>query len=298
MLDLYLKEYLQYEKTMHNKSDNTIRAYRKDLEQLSQYLSGEDIKELAEIKELNLRSFLVYLRENKVSKRSVNRKISSIKGFYRFLSLREYIEKNPALNLENSEFKSELPSILTKEEIEKLRNVIIGEGMNDYRDRLIIELLYSSGIRASELLNLSEGLFDFAEREIKVVGKNKGERIVFYNKTTALYLDKYIEAKKTKFGEDYKKDILFVNNSQNRLTDRSLRRIIGRIVNKTDIEKEISPHSFRHSFGVYMVQHGMNLHYLQELMGHTSMESTKVYLEYDVMEETIEGKSYYYKERV
>ncbi len=295
MLNAYLKEYLQYERITHSKSDNTLRDYKKDIEQLLEYLSGEGISELDNTKELNLRGFLMHMRASNVSKRSLNRKISSLKGFYRFLHLKEYVKKNIALNLENAEHKKELPSILYREEIEKIREVIKGRGLNELRDRLIIEMLYSSGIRAGELLNLSEGLIDLEEREIKVVTKNKGQRIVFFNNITKHYLHEYINTKKEKFGEDYRKDILFVNNSQNRLSDRSLRRIINRIVKRTDIKKEVSPHTFRHSFGAYMIKHGMNLHYLQELMGHTSMESTKMYLEYDIQDYIVEGKTYYNK---
>lgn len=295
MFIYYLNEYLQYEKVMHNKSDNTVKAYKKDISQLIEFFIKENIKEIKDVKEINLRSFLMELTKKNISRRSVNRKISAIKSFYLFLEKNSYIQINYAENLENKIHKNHLPDILSREEIEKIREVLKGNKMNDYRDRLIIELLFSSGIRANELLNLSEGLFDIEERELKVISKNKSERIVFFNKTSKYFLEKYLDAKKIKFGDDYKKDIVFVNNSQTRLSDRSLRRIIDRIIKKTDINKEISPHTFRHSFGAYMLRHGMNLHYLQELMGHTSIESTKLYLEYDIQEEIIEGKSYYHK---
>lgn len=295
MYNVYLKEYIQYEKTFHNKSENTLRAYKKDLEQLIEFLLGENLENINDVKDIHLKTFLVYMKNKNIAKRSLNRKISSIKSFFNFLKDNSYIIKNIGEKLENSIFSKELVPVLKIDEINQLREVLNGTSMNDYRDRLIIELLYSSGIRANELLNLSEGLFNFYEREIKVVCKNKSERIVFYSKTASFYLGKYLEAKKKKFGDKYRTDIIFVNNSQERLSDRSLRRIIDRTVKKTNIQKEISPHTFRHSFGVYMLEHGMNLHYLQELMGHSSIESTKIYLEYNIQDEFIEGKSYYNK---
>jgi integrase/recombinase XerD len=291
----YLNEYLQHEKVVHNKSANTLKAYKNDISQLLEFFTKEGIKEISMIKEIHLRTFLMEIKKNNISKRSINRKISAIKSFYAFLENHDYIVSNIAEKLENSFYQNHIPQILSKEDIEKIRTVLCGNKMNDYRDRLIIELLYSSGIRANELLNLSEGLFNLEDRELKVISKNKSERIVFFSKTTAYYFEKYVEAKKKKFGEDYKKNILFVNNSQTRLSDRSLRRIIDRIIKKTDINKEVSPHTLRHSFGAYMLQHGMNLHYLQELMGHTSIESTKLYLEYDIHDVVVEDKSYYNK---
>lgn len=295
MYNIYLKEYIQYEKTFHNKSENTLRAYKKDLEQLIEYLLLENLEDIREIKDINLKTFIIYMKEKNITKRSLNRKISAIKSFFKFLKNKSYIDKDIGDSLENNTFPKALATILNSKDIRELREVATGTRMNDYRDRLIIELLYSSGIRANELLSLSEGLFNFKEREIKVVCKNKNERIVFYSKRASLYLEKYLEAKRKKFTNNYRNDIIFVNNRQERLSDRSLRRIIDRIVKKTNIKKEVSPHTFRHSFGVYMLEHGMNLHYLQELMGHSSIESTKIYLDYNIQEELIEDKAYYNK---
>lgn len=277
MLRVWLKEYIGEEKVFHNKSENTLRAYKKDIEQFLEFLDRLNL-EISQIKDKHIKDFLQNLRRDKVSKRSLNRKLSSIKSYFRFLHKKNYIKSNPSEKVENTEFKTELLPIFSVEDILTIRNIPYFEDFGNLRDMLIIELLYSSGIRASELLSLSEGLFNFEERELKVVGKS--ERVVFYNKQTQKILEKYLEAKREKFGEDYKKEILFVNNSQERLSDRSLRRIVDRIVKKAKIPKELSPHSLRHSFGAYMVHKGMNLHYLQELMGHSSMESTKLYLDY------------------
>jgi integrase/recombinase XerD len=234
----------------------------------------------------------MHLRQNKLTKRSVNRKLSAVRTFFKFLKEKEFISKNPSLFLGNSEFNPKMPVILEPGEIEELRSVIPEVKMNNFRDRLIIELLYSSGIRANELLLLNEKFIDIENRELRIINQNKQERLTFFSKTARYYLIKYLEAKKKKFGDKYKSDIVFVNNSNERLSDRSLRRIIDRIAKRTDIQKEISPHTFRHSFAVYMLRHGMNIHYLQELMGHTSLESTKIYVDIDGRNEIFEDKSF------
>ena len=277
MLRVWLKEYIQEERVLKNKSDNTLRAYRRDILQLLDFLDKLNL-EIKGIKEKHIKDFLQDLKRENISKRSINRKLSSIKGYCKFLERKDYIKENPSKLIENNEFKTNVLPIFSKIDILKIRELLSDRIFNILRDRLIVELLYSSGIRATELLNLSEGLFNFEEREFKVTGKS--ERIVFYSKTCSEVLRDYLEAKRQRFGDDYKKEILFVNSKQERLSDRSLRRIVDRIVKRAQIIKELSPHSFRHSFGAYMVHKGMNLHYLQELMGHSSIESTKIYLDY------------------
>ncbi|MBN2838828.1 MAG: tyrosine-type recombinase/integrase [Fusobacteriaceae bacterium] len=278
MLRVWLKEYLQEEKTFNNKSENTLRAYKKDIQQLLEFLDKFNL-EIKQIKDKHIKDYLLDLKRDKISKRSINRKLSSIKSYFRFLERKEYIKENPSEYVDNIEFERIILPIFSVKDILKIREAYSEEMLNVLRDRLIVEILYSSGIRATELLNLSEGLFNFEAREIKVTGKS--ERIVFYSKTCSEVLHKYLEAKRQRFGDDYRREVLFVNSNQGRLSDRSLRRIVDKILRVSKIDRDLSPHSLRHSFGAYMVYKGMNLHYLQELMGHTSIESTKLYLDYD-----------------
>ncbi|MBN1467285.1 MAG: tyrosine-type recombinase/integrase [Fusobacteriaceae bacterium] len=278
MLRVWLKEYLQEEKTFNNKSENTLRAYKKDIQQLLEFLDKFNL-EIKQIKDKHIKDYLLDLKRDKISKRSINRKLSSIKSYFRFLERKEYIKENPSEYVDNIEFERIILPIFSVKDILKIREAYSEEMLNVLRDRLIVEILYSSGIRATELLNLSEGLFNFEAREIKVTGKS--ERIVLDSKTCSEVLHKYLEAKRQRFGDDYRREVLFVNSNQGRLSDRSLRRIVDKILRVSKIDRDLSPHSLRHSFGAYMVYKGMNLHYLQELMGHTSIESTKLYLDYD-----------------
>lgn len=274
-----IKDFVYYEEFGQGKSINTIKSFKKDLSQLAEYIEGlgRDV-EPHEIDEMLLRGFLLELQREKVSKRSLNRKLSSLRGFFKYLKGHGVVEKNPTTLLSGPSFQTKRPEILTREEIEALREVIDISKANGLRDRLIVELLYSSGIRTSELLALSENLFDTERRQLRV-SSDKQPRMVFFSERTREYYLRYIEAKKEKYKSKYTPDILFVNGSGTRLSDRSLRRIIDRYVERAGIDKEVSPHTFRHTFGVYMLEHGMNILYLQELMGHVSIESTRVYEE-------------------
>lgn len=281
-MEKLIKEFIYYEQFGQQKSENTIKSYKKDLEQFLEFIKGHEILEkINEIEELNLRGFVLYLGTINISKRSISRKLSTLRTFFKYLKENKVIDKNPIILLNNPSFVSKFPILLKKEELEQLRSVIDISKTNGIRDRLIIELLYSSGIRAGELLSLGENIVDLEAREIKIVGSSS--RTVFFSMITSKYLKKYLIAKKEKYGEKYNSDIIFVNGSGTRLSDRSLRRIIDRYAKKAMLKKDISPHTFRHTFGVYLLEKGMNVHFLQELMGHTSPESTRIYEEHMIV---------------
>ena len=281
-LEKLVKKFIYYEQFGQQKSENTIKSYKKDMEQFLEFIKGHElIGNICEVEELNLRGFVLYLGSINISKRSISRKLSTLRTFFKYLKENKVIKRNPILLLNNPSFTSKFPVLLKKEELEMLRSVIDVTKANGIRDRLIVELLYSSGIRASELLSLGENVIDIEEREVNIVGNS--DRTVFFSRIAKKYLLEYLEAKKIKYKEKYNFDIIFVNGSGTRLSDRSLRRIIDRYAKKANLDKEISPHTFRHTFGVYLLEKGMNIHFLQELMGHTSPESTRIYEEHMIV---------------
>ncbi|MCK5779497.1 MAG: tyrosine-type recombinase/integrase [Psychrilyobacter sp.] len=281
-MEKLVKEFLYYERFGQQKSENTIKSYKKDLEQFLEFIIGHEmIESIGEVEELNIRGFVLHLTSVNITKRSQSRKLSTLRTFFKYLKEKNIINKNPMLLLNNPTFKNKFPILLNKNELDRLREAIDITKTNGIRDRLILELLYSSGIRASELLSLGENVIDLEEREMKIAGNSS--RTVFFSSIAKKYLLKYLERKKLKYKEKYNLDIIFVNGSGTRLSDRSLRRIIGRYAEKSKIEKEISPHTFRHTFGVYMLENGMNIHHLQELMGHSSFESTRIYEEHMIV---------------
>lgn len=274
-----IKDFLYFEEFGNNRSPNTIKSMKKDLFQLAEYLNEiEKVDNCMAIDSVMIRGFIINLQDNGITKRTINRKLSSLRSFFKYLVREKRINQSPVEVIASPSFYTQKPDILTLEEINKLREVISLKNANGLRDRLILELLYSSGITSVEMLGVGEGVFDLDKREL-YVSNGKSRRVVFFSERTREFFKRYIKAKKEKYKEKYNPDILFVNGSATRLSDRSLRRIIDRYAVKAGIEREISPYSFRHTFAVHMLSHGMDILYLKELMGHVTLESTKVYQE-------------------
>ena len=295
-LVVYVDKFLYYEEVILGKSFNTIRGYRRDLLQFMEYLEEyEEIHNFEEIEMMTFRSFIAYLNSPKrlekdentkdmkkkaklkpVSKRSINRKISALRTFFKYLQEIKVIETNKASYINVPRFEKELPNVINRDDLNRLRHVINTEKITGIRDRLIIELLYSSGLRSIELINLSEFIIDIEEREIRVIGKGNKERITFFSENAKKWLIKYIEEKKKQYA-NYTREVLIVNSKGKKLTTRSLRRLISAHAHEAGIEKEITPHVFRHSFATELLNNGVDIRYLQELLGHSSIAATQVY---------------------
>ena len=287
-LKAYIDKFLYYEEVVIGKSYNTIKSYKKDIMQFIDYLNEyEEIKDFEEVETMTFRSFIAYLnsgdKENSknniqksVSKRSINRKISALRTFFKYLQEKKIVKTNKVAYITMPKFEKELPNVLNKEDINKLRDAVNTEKITGIRDRLIIELLYSSGIRASELIDLNEYMVNIEEREIRVIGKGNKERITFFSENTKKWLEKYIEEKKRK-DSNYTKDTIFTNSRGEKLTTRSLRRLIADYAKKAGLQKEVTPHVFRHTFATELLNNGVDIRYLQELLGHSSISTTQVY---------------------
>ena len=294
----YVDKFLYYEEVLMGKSYNTIRSYKRDLLQFAEYLfEYEKIYDFEQIEMMTFRSFIMFLnsperKENKsdkkdvlgrkkeikpVSKRSINRKISALRTFFKYLQEIKVVKTNKVIYINMPKFEKELPDVINRDELQKLRNVIDTSKILGLRDRLIIELLYSSGLRSVELINLSEYMVDIEEREIRVIGKGGKERFTFFSETAKKWLIKYI-AEKQKQYKNYTPDAIIVNSKGRKLTTRSLRRLISGHAKNAGIEKEITPHVFRHSFAVKLLNKGIDMEYLQELLGHSSLSTTQMYI--------------------
>lgn len=285
-LKTYVDKFLYYEEVITGKSYNTIKSYKKDIMQFIDYLNEyEEIDEFENVETITFRSFIAYLNSaNKkddderkvVSKRSINRKISALRTFFKYLQEKKIVKTNKVNYITMPKFEKELPNILGREDINKLRDAINTSKITGIRDRLIIELLYSSGIRASELIDLNEYMINIEERELRVIGKGNKERITFFSENSKKWLEKYIEEKKKKYS-NYTKDVVFANSKGEKLTTRSLRRLIADYAKKAGLQKEVTPHVFRHTFATELLNNGVDIRYLQELLGHSSISTTQVY---------------------
>ena len=286
-LMFFVDKYLYYEEVILGKSSNTIRSYRRDILQFMEYIDEyEEIRTFEDVEMLTIRSFIAYLNSDErlkkkknakvISKRSINRKISALRTFFKYLQEKKVIQTNKVMYVNMPKFEKELPNVLSKDDLNKMRSVINTEKITGIRDRLIIELLYSSGIRASELINLNEYVIDFNEQEMRIVGKGDKERITFFSRNAKKWLEKYIEEKKKEY-KNYSKEILITNSKGKKLTTRSLRRLISNHATEAGLQKEVTPHVFRHSFATELLNNGVDIRYLQELLGHSSISTTQVY---------------------
>ncbi|WP_022818873.1 tyrosine-type recombinase/integrase [Fusobacterium russii] len=271
-----LKNFLYDLEFKEKKKYNTIISIKKDLEQFFDYFSKKNINEIEKIDFFMLKEYFYLLKSSKLSVSTFNRRLSSLKKFYRYLKNNNLIDENIILPLENLKIEDKVITYLNEEELEKFRNSIIGDNFNSARDRFLFELLYSSGITVSELLNLSEKNFILEDREIQFF-KNKKKRFLFFSKNCKKAYLKYLEIKKEKFKENNSGEAIFVNNSNVRLTDRSIRRIISKYKEKACIEKEVSAYTIRHTFCMTMLRNGMPKEYLKYLLDMSSMDLLSTY---------------------
>ncbi len=279
-----LEKFIYYEEVILGKSYNTVKGYKKDITQFIEYINkNEGLNDFNDVEIITFRSFIAYLSSNSdsktpntVGKRSINRKISALRTFFKYLNEQEIIKNNKVEYISMPKFEKNLPNVLNKDDIDKLRKVINTDKLIGVRDRLIIELLYSSGIRASELIDMSENMINIREREIRVIGKGNKERITFFSKNTEKWLNEYISLKIMNY-KNYNPNVIFVNSRGEKLNSRSLRRLIADYAKKAEINKEVTPHVFRHSFATTLLNKGVDIRYLQELLGHSSISTTQVY---------------------
>ncbi len=302
-LELYLK-YLRYEK---NLTPNSIRSYTRDILQFHNFLKC--IKRINDTSQLDLAVFRKFLRsidENKYANRTILRKYSSFINYFRFL------EENDLIDIQLSQFinvprkRERLYTFLSGKEMERLfdsmeagdylDNKDLGKGPQSRknliglhkRNRLIIELIYSTGARVSEVENIRTGDIDLKKNEIKVTGKGRKQRVVYINNKCLHWLGIYLRESRPELSFNKKtgthsSDLhLLLNSNGSRLSSRSIREIVGRSVQNAGIKKKITPHSIRHSFASHLLQEGAGIREIQELLGHENISTTEIYSHLDI----------------
>lgn len=264
--------YLEYER---NYSNNTIIAYKNNILQLIDYLDSININDIKSVKYETIRGYLSYLHENKYKSKSISRMISSMRSFFKYLKVENIITNNPMTLISNPKLGKKLPKYLTINEVETILNV---PDMNDkvgIRDAFILELLYVSGIRVSELVNIKLNDIEESQRRIKILGKGNKERYVLYGSRCSELLKKYISVRSNFL--KYPNDYLILSKTGRKINTREIRNIINRIKTKAGISISISPHTFRHTFATHMLNEGADLRAVQELLGHENLSTTTIY---------------------
>ena len=262
-----INEYLEYLKIEKKLSDNTILAYQNDLKYYLKYIKKDKVRKVS--KEDVIRVIEV-LKKNNLDSKSINHAIGTYKSMHTYFSIAHNIP-NTIENIKRLKTKKSLPKVLTIEEVDKLLNIDCKTNY-DYRNKAMLELLYSSGLR----INLTLNDIDFTNDIVRVYGKGSKERIVPLGDYAIIALKKYIFEYRNSLIK-YPTDILFLNNHGNIMSRSGFFKIINRIALENGIEKEISPHVLRHSFATHLLEGGADLRSIQELLGHENMSTTSIY---------------------
>jgi len=277
-----INDFINYLKNDKNYSKHTILSYENDLMQFLNYLLL--LNKIVKIKEINhivLRKYIVYLKENKYSRRSIARKTSTARSFFKYLLKEGLINSNPALNLITPKIDKKLPYFLYIQEVNRLIESAESGKPQGIRDKTILEMLYGTGMRVNEIVNLNIGDIDINEKIVRVFGKGSKERILPLSNPCIKAIKKYLFIRNkyyTKINSSRKNDEAFLlNRFGGRLTARSICRIINKYMEMTGLNKKISPHVLRHTFATHLLGGGADLRSVQELLGHESLSTTQIY---------------------
>ena len=271
------KSYITVEK---NFSDHTAKAYYADI---LAYLIWLDETGCEEVNLEKVREYLHHIQIYNYKKTTLARKIASLRTFYKYLHREKKVETNPAINLISPKRPKSLPKFITMEEIEQILNNINIDTPAGYRNRTILELLWASGMRISELSGLNFGNLNLENNEITVFGKGAKERIILITDRAKTYLQNYINTVRPLVAKDYTlppvndESPVFINKTGYRLQPKTVRNVINEIVEKIELPKHVTPHMFRHSFATHLIENGADLRVVQELLGHASISNTQIY---------------------
>lgn len=273
----YVNEFINYLAVERGLAQNTLESYGRDLRQFQLFLQNSQ-KDL--VKDSSRNTILSYLDNLQTKGRAVStisRNLAAIKSFYQYLVRERYVEKDPAVNLESPKLEKKLPKILTISEVEELLkqpNVTLPAGL---RDKSMLELLYATGIRVSELISLNISDVNLDMGYIKCYGKGAKERIVPLGSIAAKCVHEYMLKGRQKLVRTYEEPSLFVNHHGNRLTRQGFWKIIKKYAQEANIAKDITPHTLRHSFATHLLENGADLRSVQEMLGHADISTTQIY---------------------
>lgn len=271
-----LSDYIIELKTIKQRDkDTTVNSYSEDIYKYLEYMESKNISSALDISYNNLLDYLKYLDDNKYEVSSVARKIVSIKAFHKYLS-ENYNVVDISTKINTPRFYRKLPNILTIEEVDNLLDIKLDTPF-DYRNKAMLELMYSSGLRVSELINLELSDIDLNNNYVRCFGKGSKERIVPVGEYSSKYLSIYINEYRDSMKKGYYTEKIFLNNHGKEMTRQGFFKIIKKIAKDKDINKNITPHMLRHSFATHLLNNGSDLRTIQEMLGHSSISTTQIY---------------------
>jgi len=276
-----LDEFLDQLRHERNASVHTVAGYRRDLGQFIGYLDVRRVS-LRHADNLQIRGFMADLHERRLKKSSLARKLAAVRSFYRYALKRGWTAENPASLVATPKQEQLVPSFLTEEEMAGFLDMPPSAKPLDLRDKAVLELLYATGIRVSELVGINLEDIHLTDRLVRVRGKGKKERIVPFGAIARERLKGYLTARAALMGERPGDYALFLNYQGRRITTRSVERIVDKYIRQTAVRRKISPHSLRHSFASHLLSRGADLRVIQELLGHESLATTQKYTHLDL----------------
>lgn len=274
-----LEDFRSYILVEKNFSKHTAKAYYSDILDFLLWLGETPIESVNFSK---VREYLHFIQKFNYKKTTIARKIASLRTFYKYLYREKKVDSNPAMNLNSPKRPRQLPKFLTPYEVEQILNNIKIDTPAGYRNKAILELLWATGMRVSELSGLNFEDLNLANNEIRVFGKGSKERIILVTDRAKTYLQRYIDTARPLVAKGFRVENnedspVFINNTGYRLQTRTIRNVINDVVEKIQLPKHVTPHVFRHSFATHLIENGADLRVVQELLGHASISNTQIY---------------------
>ena len=272
-----INNYMHYLAVEKGLSKNTLESYRRDLEKFIAFMSEHQISKPEEVDRDALNLFIADLKIKGRATSTISRGIASIRSFFNFLLQEGLIKTNPSLELESPKLEKKLPRVLTTGEIDRLLAQPLAGDNNGLRDKAMLELLYATGIRVSELVSLNISDFDPRVGFLRCSGKGMKERIVPIGTLAINSVNEYVIRSRPRLLKTNGETALFVNQHGNRLTRQGFWKILKKYARKTNIQGEITPHTLRHSFATHLLENGADLRSVQEMLGHSDISTTQIY---------------------
>ena len=280
-METHFHNFLTMLRVERNVSDHTMDAYKRDIKQFLMYLGDLGTKNLSDVKSTNIRDYIRVLSDGGMAPASISRIISSIRTYYRFLSSENILDENPVLLINNPKLPKKLPDVLSEKEISLIINAIQESSQFYQRDKAIIELLYSCGIRVTELCNLEMSNLFIDEDLIRVMGKGNKERLLPLGVRSKKYLEDYIKHSRNSHIKKSGSSFVFVSRNGNQLTRAMINIILNKWTQVSGLKKSVSPHKLRHSFATHLLEGGADLRFVQALLGHSDISTTQIYTHID-----------------
>lgn len=275
-MNTYVKEYTSFMTDIRHKSLNTVESYKRDVTQYISYLDGTGVTDISSTTKTTVLSYLLYLQKEGRASSTVSRTLASLRSYYLFMMQNDVVKSNPTSNLEAPHVEKKIPKILSGEEVELLLEQPKNCDNKGIRDKAMLELLYATGIRVSELINLDVSDVNVPMSFVRCKGGKK-ERIIPMGHQAKDALENYINNVRKYMVKDENETALFVNCSGARLSRQGFWKLIKYYQHIAGIETDITPHTLRHSFAAHLLENGADLHSIQEMMGHADISSTQVY---------------------